>query len=143
MRNFIFAVTMAVAMTLGVAAGAAEKPSATLELSEGSVAAGIGYSWGSGTLNFKGKKHPVSVSGLAVGSVGITKATARGKVYGLTDLSQFDGVYTAAAAGATLAGGANVTAMKNQNGVRIDLVSTTKGVALKLAAEGVTLKLKQ
>jgi hypothetical protein len=33
--------------------------------------------------------------------------------------------------------------MKNQNGVVIDLVSTTKGVNLKLAAEGVKFAIKK
>ena len=85
----------------------------------------------------------MSVEGLSVGSVGITEAAASGKVFGLTDISKFDGLYTAVAAGATAAGGANIAAMKNQNGVRIDLVSTTQGVSLKLAAEGVNLKIKK
>jgi hypothetical protein len=147
MNRTLFGLAVAVTLTVSmVAARAAEKPAkpdATIELKEGSVAAGIGFSWGGGTLTYKGKKHKVSVDGLSVGSVGITEATAAGKVYGLTDLSKFDGLYTAVAAGATAAGGANVTAMKNQNGVRIDLVSTTQGVDLKLAAEGVHLKLKK
>jgi hypothetical protein len=135
---------MAVALLLGVAtAQAADKPSATLSLKEGSVAAGIGFSWGSGTLKYKGKSYPVSVDGLSVGAVGISEATASGRVYGLTDISKFDGLYTAVSVGATAAGGANIAEMKNQNGVRIKLLSTTQGVALKLAAEGVNLKLKQ
>ena len=56
-------------------------PDATIELKEGAVAAGIGYSWGGGTLTFKGKKYPVSVTGLSVGSVGVSSVTARGSVY--------------------------------------------------------------
>jgi hypothetical protein len=144
MKRTLFGLAMGLALTLSATAlRAADTPDATIELKEGAVAAGIGFSWGSGTLTYKGKTYPVSVDGLSVGSVGITEATAAGKVYGLTDLSKFDGLYTAVSGGATAAGGANVTAMKNQNGVRIDLVSTTQGVALKLAAEGVNLQLKK
>ena len=44
----------------------------------GSVAAGIGFSWGGGTLTYRGKRYPVSVDGLTVGSVGYSKATASG-----------------------------------------------------------------
>jgi hypothetical protein len=125
-----------------VHAAKAEKPSATIELKEGSVAAGIGFSWGSGTLTYKGKTYKVSVDGLSVGSVGMASATARGNVYGLKNLKDFDGNYTAAAAGATVGGGAGAATMKNQNGVRIDLTSTTQGVKFTLAAAGVNLKIK-
>jgi hypothetical protein len=136
----------AVAMLLAVAAvRAAEeaKPDATLELKEGSVAAGIGFSWGSGTLTYQGNTYKVAVDGLSVGSVGIAEATAAGKVFGLKSLKDFDGNYTAVAAGLTAAGGGAVTSMRNQNGVRIDLVSTTQGVKFTLAAAGVNLRIKQ
>jgi hypothetical protein len=119
------------------------KPDATLKMSEGQVALGIGYSWGKGTLSYKGKKYEFKVDGLSVLDVGITKATSAGKVYNLKKIEDFDGNYTAMAAEGTIAGGAGVTKMKNQNGVVIELVSTTKGVNLKLAAEGVKFAIKK
>ena len=119
------------------------KPSATLEMHEGQVALGIGWSWGKGTLSFKGKKYEFKVDGLSVIDVGITKATSKGKVYNLKNLADFDGIYTAMAAEGTVAGGAGVTKMKNQNGVVIELVSTTQGANLKLAAEGVKFAIKK
>ena len=125
----------------GLAVGQAKKPDATLTLSEGAVAAGIGFSWGKGTLAYKGKKHTVKVEGLSVGEVGVTRATARGNVFNLKNLADFDGNYAAGSAGATLGGGASATAMKNQNGVVIELKSTTQGASLKLAAEGVKLSI--
>jgi hypothetical protein len=117
-------------------------PDGTLELKEGSVAAGVGYSWGGGTLTFHGKKYPVSVTGLSVGSVGASSVTARGSVYNLKKLEDFSGNYTAAKAGATVGGGGAVATMQNQNGVKINLSSTSRGLKLTLAAEGVSLKLK-
>jgi len=125
----------------GLAAGQAKKPDATLTLSEGAVAAGIGFSWGKGTLHYKGKNHTLKVEGLSVGEVGVTRATARGDVFNLKNLADFDGNYAAGSAGATLGGGASATAMKNQNGVVIELKSTTQGASLKLAAEGVKLSI--
>jgi hypothetical protein len=119
-----------------------EKPDATLKLSKGQVAVGIGWSWGEGVLTFKGKHHPFKVDGLSVVDVGITKATAVGKVYHLNKLSDFNGTYTAAAAEATIGGGAGASTMKNQNGVVINLVSTTQGVNFKLAGEGTKFTLK-
>jgi hypothetical protein len=119
------------------------RPDATLMMSEGQVALGIGWSWGKGTLSFKGKKYEFKVDGLSVVDVGITKATSKGRVYNLKNLADFDGIYTAAAAEGTIAGGAGVTRMKNQNGVVIELVSTTQGANLKLAAEGVKFAIKK
>jgi envelope integrity protein A len=124
-------------------AQAEDKPDATIKLSGGSVAAGVGYSWGSGTLHYKGKNYPIEVSGLSVGDVGATKIKASGKVYNLKKLDDFDGNYTAATAGMTVAGGASATAMKNQNGVTINLVSTTQGLKFALAASGVSMKIKK
>jgi hypothetical protein len=124
-------------------ARAEDTADAKLELSGGSVAVGIGYSWESGTLTYKGKTYPVEVKGLSVGDVGISKAEASGSVYHLAKLSDFDGNYTAAKAGATVAGGASASIMKNQNGVEVRMVSTTQGVKFTFAAEGISMKIKQ
>jgi len=146
MKRTAIALTTTLALVLAIStAGAAQKkkPDATVQLKEGSVAVGIGFSWGSGTLRYKGKTYPVSVDGLSVGSVGLTRATAKGSVYHLQDLKDFDGNYAAVGAGATLGGGGSAVTMKNQNGVTINLVSTSQGVKLTLAAGGVNLKIKQ
>jgi hypothetical protein len=119
------------------------KPDATLRLSGKSVAAGIGFSWGKGTLTYKGKDYPVSVKGLALGKVGISGVTASGKVYNLKKLQDFDGNYTSAGAGMTLAGGGSAVAMKNQNSVRVVLHATTRGVDLTIGGAGVDMAIKK
>jgi threonyl-tRNA synthetase len=65
-----------------------KKPDATLHLSTGSVAIGIGFTWGSGVLTYQGKEHPFSVEGLSVVDVGISKAEANGTVYNLKRLEE-------------------------------------------------------
>jgi len=137
----LVAVASLVALVGGLAGAQSKKPDATVELSGGSVAAGIGFSWGSGTLTYKGQKYPVKVEGLSVGEVGISRATARGDVFDLKKVEDFSGNYTAAGAGATVGGGADATIMKNQNGVVIEMKSTTQGASLKLAASGIRLTL--
>ena len=137
---------MAVA-ALGLALTAAEAksrtPNATLRLTGGSVAAGVGVDWGRGTLTYQGKTYPVAVKGLSVGDVGVTSIEASGKVFNLKKLSDFDGNYTAVDAGLTAAGGAGVAAMKNQNGVTVELVSTTRGVDIALGGAGVDMKINK
>jgi len=127
----------------GLVAAQARKPDATLTLSEGSVAVGIGFSWGKGTLSYQGKTYPVKVEGLSVGELGITRASATGEVFNLKKLADFSGNYVAGGAEGTVGGGAGISTMKNQNGVVIELKSTTQGANLKLAAEGIKLALAQ
>lgn len=124
-------------------AQAAEKPDATVSLRSGSVAAGVGISWGKGTLTYKGKQYPISVSGLSLGKVGITKVTASGDVYNLKKLGDFSGNYTSTNADITLAGGHSAVTMKNQNGVQVVIRATSKGVDLTVGASGVDMKLKK
>jgi hypothetical protein len=142
MRRFVMAV-VAVGTLVAALAGiaAAQAKNATLTLSDGSVAAGVGFSWGKGTLAYGGKSYPVKVEGLSVGELGVTRATAKGTVSNLTTLDDFAGIYVAVGGGATAAGGANVAVMQNQNGVTIELQSTTQGASLKLATEGLRLTL--
>jgi hypothetical protein len=104
---------------------------------------GFGFSWGKGTLNYQGKSYPVKIEGLSVGELGVQRATASGDVFNLKKLADFNGNFVAGAAGATVGGGAGITAMKNQNGVVIELKSTTQGASLKLAAEGLKLNIQQ
>ncbi|HXZ84924.1 MAG TPA: hypothetical protein VEI82_05495 [Myxococcota bacterium] len=119
------------------------KPDATIKLVSKSVAAGVGITWGSGKLSYKGKTYDIEVSGIDVVSAGVSSITAVGKVYNLTKLEDFDGNYTAAAAGATIGGGAGGVAMQNQAGVSVRLTATTKGVGLTLGTAGVKMAIKK
>jgi hypothetical protein len=119
----------------------AQVPDGVIELSGGSVAAGVGYSWGSGTLIFQGKRYPLKISGITLASVGVSDYTAAGSVEGLKTPEAINGVFTSVAAGATLGGGGSVAAMRNQNGVVIHLTSTTTGLSLTLAAQGLKIAL--
>ncbi len=139
----VVAVVLASGMAVAQGTKASKQPDATLKLSEGSVAVGIGFSWGKGTLTYKGKSYPFKVEGLSVGEVGAARAEATGNVYNLKKLEDFSGNYVAGGAEGTVGGGAGVTAMRNQNGVVIELKAITQGVNLKLAAEGVKLTLQR
>jgi hypothetical protein len=137
-RLFALAFALAWLAACGLRAEAAE-PNATLQLTGGVVAAGIGFSWGSGSLTYRGKQYPVSVNGLSVGDVGIVRATARGDVYGLQKVQDFDGTYTAYAVGSTIGGGGSIATLRNQNGVVIKIVATSQGLKLTLSASGVRM----
>ena len=118
-------------------------PAATLELSQGSVAAGIGFSWGSGTLTYLGRRYPVKIWGLSLGEAGFTWGTAKGTVVALKKLEDFSGTYIAGGAGWTVFGGGEAVVMKNQNGVVVEMTTSNGGVKFKLAASGIRLTLEQ
>ena len=119
------------------------KPDATVKLSGKSVGAGVGFSWGKGTLTYHGKQYPFSVDGLSVGDVGVSSIDATGSVYHLKSVEDFNGQYTAASTGAAVAGGAGVATMKNAAGVVMNLKATTRGVKFKLGADGLKVSLEQ
>ena len=146
MRRLVIALLVMGTLALvigGLAAAQGVQPDATVELSEGSVAAGIGFSWGTGTLTYQGRQYPIKISGLSVAEVGITKATAKGKVFNLKKLEDFSGTYGAAGAGAALGEGAGASVLRNPKGVQIELISDTKGATLKLAVSGLQIALQQ
>lgn len=139
-------IALVCALALSAASAHAEEkktPDATFELSEGSVGVGIGYSWGSGTLTYKGSKHKFKISGLSAGDVGARTVTATGEVYNLKKLEDFNGNYASAQAGATAGGGGGVAILKNQNGVEVTAKATTQGIGLKLGVEGVKITLEK
>ena len=125
------------------APAANEKPDGTIDFTGKSFALGIGKSWGSGTLHYKGKDYPIKVNGLALGKVGMTGVTARGNVYNLKNLRDFDGNYTSTGVGMTLAGGRSATAMKNQHSVKLAVYSTTKGFDVTVGGAGVDMQIKK
>lgn len=133
---FFFVIVLA---SHGVAAEKA-KPSGKVSLESTSIAAGVGVSWGDGKLNFKGKDYPFSVEGLSLVDWGISKVSATGDVYNLTDVSKFGGTYVAAEAGLTLAGGMGGMVLRNQNGVIMHLRSVSQGAQLQLGTSGLIIK---
>jgi hypothetical protein len=139
-------------LAIGVMAGIAQaathesKPNATLRLSGGSFALGIGFRWGSGTLTYKGKDYPVKVNGLSVGKVGMTGVSANGEVFNLKHLQDFNGHYNVGAAGTrgvTLGSGKAGTIMTNQAGVIVRLSATQKGVDVNATGGGVDMQIQR
>lgn len=140
-RAWIWVVAAALVCFGGMAA-ADDKPSGSVTIESKSVALGVGVSWGDGKLSYQGKTHTFSVKGLSVVDVGISKVSARGKVFNLKKLADFAGTYAAAQAGAAVGGGMSAVALRNQNGVVLELTSTQTGIKFTLAGEGIEVKLK-
>lgn len=125
---------------MAIAEGGA--PVGTVNFTGGSVAAGVGVSWGQGTLQYQGKTYNFKIDGFSVGDVGIAKIDATGDVYNLTSVADFSGNYAAAGVGATLAGGGSLMTMQNPHGVVMQIHSTTAGLRLNLGPSGITVTMQ-
>jgi hypothetical protein len=73
---------------------------------------------------------------------GISKASAVGDVYNLTDVAKFAGTYVAAEAGFALAGGIGGMVLRNQDGVIMHIRSTSRGARLQLGTSGLVIRPK-
>ncbi len=139
-------------LAIGVMAGFTQaathesKPDATLRLSGGSFALGIGFRWGSGTLAYKGKNYPVKVSGLSVGKVGMTNSSAYGEVFNLKRLQDFNGHYDVGGQGSrgvTIAKGKAGTLMSNHAGVIVRIAATQTGLDVNATGGGVDMQIQK
>jgi hypothetical protein len=122
------------------------KSDATLRLSGGSFALGIGFRWGSGTLTYQGKDYPVKVNGLSIGKVGMTGVSAYGEVFNLKHLQDFNGHYNIGAEGTrgvTIAKGKAGTLMSNQAGVIVRLAATQTGLDVNATGGGVEMQIQR
>jgi hypothetical protein len=151
MRKLIF--SLAAPLLLSAVALAADDaalvapgaiPSGYVWYSGGSVAVGIGYTWGHGTLyNSKDQKqYPFKLSGVSIADVGGAGINAEGEVYNLASPADLAGNYSAVTAGMTIIEGGSVAYLKNEKGVVIKLHSQTGGLRFNLSANGMRITLK-
>lgn len=139
--------TVAVAAESGSAAPPVAEsaiPSAYVWLNAGSIAIGIGYTWGHGTLYYSKdqKQYKFKLSGVSIADVGGAGIHAEGEVYNLSNPADLAGKYSAVTAGVTVLEGGSVAYLKNDNGVVIKLHSQTGGLRFNLSADGMTIALQ-
>jgi len=134
------------AAVIGVPTVAAQeqqaKPDGTVDFTGASAAIGVGYSWGSGTLHYKGRDYPFSASGLTLADVGGGANVVAGEVYKLAKVEDFPGTYSAAQSGAALVGGGGIGYLENPKGVIVKVTSNTTGARLNLGVGGVEVTMK-
>jgi Cu/Ag efflux protein CusF len=126
-----------------VAVVPAPKVSGTVKITSKSVAIGVGFEWGHGTLTmYDGTTHDFKVSGLSVVDLGVSSIEAEGDVYHLVEAKDLEGSFLSGEAGGAFIKGGSASAMKNEQGVVMKLNSTQEGIKLTLAGKGLTITLK-
>jgi hypothetical protein len=141
-----FVVTLLAAMTSVPCTATSSGPvpatlDATVKLSGGVLAVGVGYSWGHGTLSYQGQQIKFCIRGLSVGDVGIASLDAQGNVYNLKAVEDFAGKYFALSGGFAAARGQSATILKNKHGVMVELAILETGVRFNIAATGLKISL--
>ena len=133
---------IALATVLGAATAAqADSGSVTLTIYKGGWV--VGGSGGSGTLNFQGRRYPLSIGGLSAGLVfGASKAELYGRVTHINSARDVAGVYGAAGAGGAVGPGAQVIVLRNQKGAVLELQGRQVGLIANIDLSGLALSLK-
>ncbi len=140
-RVWVCTLVAAAVLCVGVSpARADEDTTGKVKIETMGVAAGLGYTWGQGVLEYRGQEYPFTVKGFSIVDVGVSRRIAKGEVYGLTKLEDFEGTFMAAVVSGTLGGGAGAAALKNQNDVDMVWTSTSQGLNFSLAHSGITMK---
>jgi hypothetical protein len=136
-RTVVSLVTVAALWaSLAVAAGEQES-SGTLEWGGGAAAFGLGVSWGNGVLHYGGYDYAFDLKGLDIADLGGSGITGSGTVYNLSRVEDFSGNYAGVGIGLTVAGGGSAGVVQNQNGIRIELVSTSQGLRAWLGGNAI------
>ncbi|MEO7727824.1 MAG: hypothetical protein ABIS45_11270 [Burkholderiales bacterium] len=118
--------------------------SATLDLDTKQIGLIVGGQSGEGVLHYQGKDYPFHLKGLRAGAIiGVSKSNATGEVRGLNKLEDFEGNYTAAAAGAAVVKGVDASSFQNSKGVVINLKQKTTGLSLDLGVTSAEIKFKK
>jgi hypothetical protein len=102
----------------------------------------IGAGGGSGVLTFRGRKYPLSVGGVGIGSLGVSAVNLVGVATNLHRPSDIAGRYGAAGAGAAFVGGAQVATLQNERGVVLRLHGVQAGFHVSLGLGGMTIQLR-
>lgn len=88
-----------------------------------------------------GTVHKFKVNGLSLIDLGVSKISATGEVFNLVEATDLNGTFIGGEAGITVIGGGSASAVKNGNGVIMQLKSSQKGLKLTVAPEGMKVTL--
>jgi hypothetical protein len=139
-QSATFVVLLGAVLLASAAAAQEDTPSGRVSIETTSIAAGVGLSWGNGKLKFEGREYRFTVDGVSLLDFGLSKSTAVGEVYNLTNLKKFEGHYVAAEASVALGGGIGGVALRNAHGVTMHLSSVAQGARLQLGSSGIAVK---
>ncbi len=102
----------------------------------------VGLGGGRGVLIYQGRRYPLSIGGIGIGSLGIAAVDLVGTAHNLRTPEDIAGTYGAAGAGAAIIGGAQVARLQNEKGVVLEVHGVQVGLQVSLGLAGMTLTLQ-
>jgi len=144
MLSAIRATVLAFAALTGVAlSSAAHADEGFVQLTIYKAGWVIGGSGGSGVLDFRGRRYPLSTGGLDYGFVfGGSKTVLRGRVSNIFRPSDVAGVYGAAGAGIAVGRGARAIVLTNQKGAVLELSGQQVGLMANADLSGLAITMR-
>jgi hypothetical protein len=127
---------------VGPDAIAGKTPDATVRMDEVQAAYIGSGSSGSGSLYYRGRSHPFSITGAGIGGIGASTIDAHGEVYNLRNLAQFAGTYGEARYGFAFgtASGGDLW-LQNEAGVIMHLKARREGLMLSLGGDAMVISM--
>jgi hypothetical protein len=141
MKMAAAAVSLAV-MLLGAASPSQAQTTGQVRLHIVRVGFIVGVGGGSGVLIFQGHRYRLSVSGIGIGSLGVSAVDLVGTASNLTSPGAINGTYGGVGAGGAFVGGAQVATLQNANGVVLTLQGVQAGFQVSLGLGGMTLLMR-
>ena len=144
MPSVIRATVLAFAALTGVAlSSAAHADEGFVQLTIYKAGWVIGGSGGSGVLDFRGRRYPLSTGGVDYGFVfGGSKTVLRGRVSNIFRPSDVAGVYGAAGAGIAVGRGARAIVLTNQKGAVLELSGHQVGLMANADLSGLAITMR-
>lgn len=128
---------------VGPEAVAGLTPDATVEMTQVQVAYIGSGGGGTGTLFYRGQRHPFNVGGLGIGGIGVSSIEAHGEVYKLRNLAEFPGAYAQGRYGFAIGtSSAGDLWLQNEAGVIMRLRAKRTGLMLSLGGDAVVISMK-
>ncbi|MBX6372719.1 MAG: hypothetical protein IRZ13_00610 [Acetobacteraceae bacterium] len=128
---------------VGPEAIAGRSPDATVRMDEVQAAYIGSGSVGNGTLYYRGRNYPFTITGAGIGGIGVSTIDAQGEVYNLRNLSQFPGAYGEARYGFALGtASAGDLWLQNEAGVIMRLKARREGLMISLGGDAMVIAMK-
>ncbi|MBN8998195.1 MAG: hypothetical protein J0H54_02090 [Rhizobiales bacterium] len=125
------------------AASAAQADSGTIRFSVYKAAFFVGGSGGEGTLTFHGRTYPIAIGGISGGlAFGASKTNFQGTVRNIKRASDVSGIYAAVGGGGAAGKGAQMIAMTNEKGARLELSGKQVGLQVNADLSGLAITVK-
>ena len=102
----------------------------------------VGFSGGSGILNFKGRNYRLGIGGINVGTIGGSAVDLVGTASNLRTAADIVGTYTQSSAALAVVGGGRVETLQNANGVVIRVRGPAIGLEASLSLSGMTISMQ-